>query len=112
MVERPEFLDELVDVVDDQDRVIGPSDSRGHPTARCASSGCVCHLSKLCRTDLRASPEFDAGRLSRLLDMMVAGHVKAGETYEQAALRELAEELGISGAQPRALFKNGYDDQT
>jgi len=32
-----------------------------------------------------------------LLDQSAAGHVDAGETYEQAAYRELKEELGIEG---------------
>lgn len=31
-------------------------------------------------------------------DNSAAGHVDVGETYEQAALRELEEELGVSGA--------------
>lgn len=47
-----------------------------------------------------------------MYDMMVAGHVKSGETYEESAVRELAEELGIAGAKPRPLFKYRYDDPT
>lgn len=34
-----------------------------------------------------------------------AGHVDAGESYDQAAVRELAEELGIAGAHPEKLLK-------
>jgi isopentenyl-diphosphate delta-isomerase type 1 len=38
-------------------------------------------------------------------DTSVGGHVDAGESVEQAALREMAEELGIEGASPRFLYR-------
>lgn len=37
-------------------------------------------------------------RISRRLDHSVGGHVDPGESYEEAAVRELEEELGITGA--------------
>ncbi len=36
-------------------------------------------------------------RMSGRLDHSSAGHVKVGESYEEAAIRELEEELGIKG---------------
>ena len=39
------------------------------------------------------------------------GHVQSGETYEQAALRECEEELGIK-LKMQFLFKDAYDDKS
>ena len=43
-----------------------------------------------------------------LYDMFVGGVVGAGEDYLTAARREIAEELGIDGAEPRHLFDHLY----
>jgi 8-oxo-dGTP pyrophosphatase MutT (NUDIX family) len=43
-----------------------------------------------------------------MYDMFVAGMVLTGESYAQAAERELHEELGIQGVEPRFLFKHLY----
>ena len=37
-------------------------------------------------------------------DTSVGGHLGVGETYEQAAAREMAEELGVEGAELRYLY--------
>ena len=42
--------------------------------------------------------------------MFVSGVVAAGETYDEAAQRELGEELGIRGPQPEFLFRCLYQD--
>lgn len=43
--------------------------------------------------------------------MFVGGVVGAGESYDEAALREAEEELGVSGLpRPEYLFKFFYDD--
>jgi isopentenyldiphosphate isomerase len=44
-----------------------------------------------------------------MMDMFVGGTVAAGEPYEQAAGRELAEELGITDAPLVYLFKHRYE---
>ncbi len=43
-------------------------------------------------------------------DVAAGGVVLAGESYEAAAERELAEELGISGARLEPLFDQYYED--
>ncbi|MDQ6852716.1 MAG: NUDIX domain-containing protein [Actinomycetota bacterium] len=112
MQERPEFLDEVVDVVDEDDRVIGRAIREEIPV-----KGLRHRLA--CVVVRNSAGQIYVHRRTSIMDvfpdmydMMVAGHVKAGETYEESALRELTEELGISGAQPRALFKYRYDDPT
>ncbi len=43
-------------------------------------------------------------------DLAAGGVVLAGESYEEAARRELAEELGIKGRRLRCLFDQYYED--
>ncbi len=45
-------------------------------------------------------------------DSSTAGHVDAGETYEQAAHREMAEEIGVTGCTLIPLFKLGSGPET
>ena len=43
-----------------------------------------------------------------MYDVVVGGMVSAGESYDQTARRELAEELGVRGVEPLFLFKHRY----
>ena len=43
-------------------------------------------------------------------DLAAGGVVLAGESYEESARRELAEELGIKGGRLRCLFDQYYED--
>jgi isopentenyldiphosphate isomerase len=43
-----------------------------------------------------------------MYDMVVGGMVIAGESYEETARRELAEELGVEGVRPDFLFRHRY----
>lgn len=45
-------------------------------------------------------------RMDGRFDHSAAGHVAKGETYEQTAVRELGEELGVSGAKLTELGKS------
>jgi isopentenyldiphosphate isomerase len=45
-----------------------------------------------------------------LYDMFCAGAVTAGESYDETALREIGEELGIVGPTPSFMFKFRYAD--
>ncbi len=108
--------EELLDLVDEHDRVIGGTrrrDVHGNP----ALIHRVAHvivlndrggifLQKRCGTK-----DVQPGKW----DTSVGGHVDRGETYFSAARREMAEELGITDAELRFshkyLHRNSYESE-
>ncbi|MER0241800.1 NUDIX domain-containing protein [Streptomyces sp. HSW2009] len=101
----PRSADEVLDVVDEQDRVVGQA-PRGEVYARGLRHRCVFILAKDA-----AGRVFVHRRTAQklvfpgLYDMFVGGVVGAGESYGAAALREAEEELGVSGLPaPTPLF--------
>ncbi|WP_372352105.1 NUDIX hydrolase [Streptomyces sp. KL116D] len=102
--------EEILDIVDEHDHVIGRA-----PRAEAYAKG----LRHRCAFILARTPSGSVfvHRRTRtklvfpgLYDMFVGGVVGAGESYDEAALREAEEELGVSGLpQPVPLFKFLYD---
>ena len=103
--------DELLDIVDEDDRVVGQS-PRGEAYARGLRHRCVFIEARDADGRIfvhRRTPTKLV--FPSLYDMFVGGVVGAGETYDDAALREAEEELGVSGlSRPEPLFKFLYDD--
>lgn len=102
--------DEILDIVDEQDRVVGRS-PRGEVYAKGLRHRCVLVLARDADDRIfvhRRTP-------TKLVfpsryDMFVGGVVGAGESYDSAALREAEEELGVSGLpRPVPLFKFLYE---
>lgn len=99
-------LDELFDVVDEQDRVIGQR-ARRDVHAQGLRHRAV-HL-----LVVNAAGKVFLHKRSKTKDLFpgfwdssAAGHVSAGEDYDGTAVRELAEELGCHPARaPQRLFK-------
>lgn len=104
------MTDEWLDVVDEQDRVVGQA-LRGEATARRLIHRCAFILVR-----------DEHGRLfvhrrapTKLVfpshyDMFVGGVVAAGESYDEAARREAAEELGVEDLPaPTYRFKFLYE---
>jgi 8-oxo-dGTP pyrophosphatase MutT (NUDIX family) len=102
--------DELLDIVDEHDRVIGQ--------ARRAET----YAKRLRHRAVFVLARDGAGRIfvhrrtptklvfPSLYDMFVGGVVGAGETYDAAALREAEEELGVCGLPaPAPLFRFRYE---
>ena len=103
--------DELLDVVEEDDRVVGQATRREVRARRLRHR----FSSILCRDG--------AGRLyvhrrtddkdvyPGMYDTAAGGVLAAGETYLEGARRELAEELGVVGPEPRFLFRHRYRGQ-
>ncbi|MFK0214881.1 NUDIX domain-containing protein [Streptomyces sp. NPDC090298] len=102
--------EEILDVVDEHDRVIGRA-PRGEVYARGLIHRCV-----FVRVRDAEGRVFVHRRTPTKLvfpsryDMLVGGVVGAGETYDEAALREAEEELGVSGLpRPEPVLRFLYD---
>ncbi|MEV1143488.1 NUDIX domain-containing protein [Micromonospora sp. NPDC049799] len=102
--------DELLDVVDEQDRVVGQA-RRDEAYARRLRHRAVFVLARDAAGRVFVHRR-TAGKLvfPSLHDMFVGGVVGAGESYDVAALREAEEELGVSGLpSPVPLFRFRYE---
>ncbi|MFE1310007.1 NUDIX hydrolase [Streptomyces sp. NPDC058755] len=103
--------DEILDVVDEHDRVVAQV-ARGEAYARGLRHRCVFIQARDAAGRLFVHRR-TATKLvfPALYDMFVGGVVGAGESYDEAALREAEEELGVTGLpRPAFLFKFLYDD--
>ncbi|MEV5439175.1 NUDIX domain-containing protein [Streptomyces sp. NPDC052682] len=103
--------DEMLDIVDEHDRVVARS-PRGEAYAKGLRHRCVFIQVRDAEGRIfvhRRTPTKLV--FPSLYDMFVGGVVGAGEPYDEAALREAEEELGVSGLpRPEYLFKFLYDD--
>ncbi|PCG84812.1 NUDIX hydrolase [Streptomyces sp. WZ.A104] len=101
--------DEILDIVDENDEVIGQA-PRGEATARGLRHRCVFIEAR----DAGGRVFVHRRTPTKLVfpsryDMFVGGVVGAGESYDEAALREAEEELGVSGLpKPEPLFRFLY----
>ncbi|KNB49672.1 NUDIX hydrolase [Streptomyces caatingaensis] len=111
-VPQPLAADEILDVVDEHDRVVGQA-PRGEVYAR--------GLRHRCTFVQVRDPQgriFVHRRTVRKLifpsryDMFVGGVLGTGESYDAAALREASEELGVSGLPaPTPLFRFLFEEE-
>ncbi|MFE7654179.1 NUDIX hydrolase [Streptomyces bottropensis] len=103
--------DEILDIVDEGDRVIGQV-PRGEAYARGLRHRAVFVLVRDGGGRVFVHRRTDTKLIfPSLYDMFVGGVVGAGESYDDAALREAEEELGVSGLpRPAPLFRFLYDD--
>ncbi|MFE5615900.1 NUDIX hydrolase [Streptomyces sp. NPDC056463] len=102
--------EEILDVVDENDEVVGRA-----PRAEVYARGLIHRCTFILVRD--AEDRIFVHRRTpvklvypSMYDMFVGGVVGAGETYDDAALREAEEELGVSGLpRPEPLFRFLHD---
>jgi isopentenyl-diphosphate delta-isomerase type 1 len=105
--------DEIFDVVDEQDRVIGQATRRechGNPALIHRAVDVVLFDRSGRMLLQKRSPTKDL--YPGFWSVASAGHVHAGGNYEAAAVRELLEELGVSGVSLKPLAKRLLRNQT
>jgi isopentenyldiphosphate isomerase len=101
---------ELVDIVDAQDRVIGRA------TRAAMRAGRLRHRATYLLLFNRRGELFIHQRTASkdvypaYWDVAVGGVVGAGESYDEGARRELAEEVGLRDAIPQPLFSFAWED--
>lgn len=100
--------EEIGVLVDDEDKVIGRAPRREIRARNLLHRGVAIIVRNPGREIYvhRRTPTKDV--FPNMYDMVVGGMVTAGESYEEAARREMAEELGIQGVEPTFLLKHRY----
>lgn len=101
--------DELVDVIDEDDRVVATvtrADVRARLLLHRVASTMVFRLDGRLLVHRRTETK---DVFPGMFDCFVGGVVGAGESYERARDRELAEEMAIVGAPPVELFTHRYE---
>jgi isopentenyldiphosphate isomerase len=100
--------DELVDVVDEDDHVVATV-TRHEVRARSLLHRCTYVLVRRSDGRFHVHKRTDSKDVNPgAYDMLPGGVCASGEEYDECARRELAEELGIEGVEPRLLFKHRY----
>ncbi len=99
----PQKADEIFDVVDEDNQVTGTS-TRGEVHANDLLHRAVHVFVFNKRGDLLLQQRsMLKDEYPGVWDSSVSGHLDSGEDYEAAAIRELGEEMGISGGEPEEI---------
>jgi isopentenyldiphosphate isomerase len=100
--------DELVDVVDEDDRVVATV-SRAEVRRRQLLHRCTYVLLENAAGEILVHRRTDSKDVfPGAYDLFAGGVCAAGESYDDCARREVAEEFGVAGADLRFLFTHRY----
>lgn len=104
--------EELLDVVDEHDRVTGTA-PRGEVYRLGLTHRCVFILVRDPQRRIFVHRRTETKLFAPgAYDMFVGGVVGAGEAYDDAAVREAEEELGVDGVRPSPLFRFLFEQGT
>jgi isopentenyldiphosphate isomerase len=100
--------DEVVDIVDEDDRVVTTA-TRREVRQRALLHRCTYVLLRNAAGDILVHRRTDTKDIfPGAHDVFSGGVCAAGESYDECARREVAEELGVVGADLMLLFKHRY----
>jgi isopentenyldiphosphate isomerase len=100
--------DELVDIVDEDDRVVGTAPRRDIRRAQLLHR-CTYVLLRNAAGETLVHRRTDTKDVfPGAYDVFSGGVCAAGESYDDCARREVAEELGVVGTELRFLFRHRY----
>lgn len=102
--------DELVDIVDEQDRVVAPVTRRRMRAERLRHRAVFVVVASTAGAVLVHRRSQDKDLWPGRWDIAVGGVVVAGEGYDDAARRELAEEVGLTGVVPTPIGSGRFAD--
>jgi 8-oxo-dGTP pyrophosphatase MutT (NUDIX family) len=107
---QPSSAEEIVAIVDEENRVVGAA-----PRARMRAEGLPHRATYILVFNSNGELFVQKRTVGKdvypgYYDVATGGVVLAGESYEQGAERELAEELGVTGARLKAHFDFFYRD--
>jgi isopentenyldiphosphate isomerase len=99
------MADEIFDVVDAGDQVIGRA-----PRAEVHERGLMHRATHVLVFNAKGDVFLQKRSMKKdrqpgVWDSSASGHLNAGEDYDSCAVRELEEEIGLTCVQPRRLFK-------
>ena len=96
---------ELLDIVNDEDIVIGKESRVVIHQLGLQHRGAHVFLFTIDEKMLVQKRSADRAASPSLLDCSISEHVQAGESYLEAAIRGMKEEMGVAGIQIKPLFK-------
>ncbi len=104
--------EEMVDVVDNNDVVIGSAPRKGiHKTDKMHRSVHIFLINSSGRIWLEKRAA-NTDTFPKYYNSSAAGHVSLGESYEEGAIREIEEELGIKNANIEKMHKLKASNET
>lgn len=103
--------EEYLDLIDEHDQVIGQAPRSEFITKKLLHRSIVVIVFNSKGEIFVHQRTFDKTVYPGCYDMFVGGGVLAGETYEEAALRELKEELSIKKTKLQPLFKSRFKNK-
>ena len=106
----PDFIEEFVAIVDENNQEIGGVTRSIMREQRLIHRACYILVFNREGQLLVLKRTFSKDIYPGCWEIAAGGVVLVGERYEEAAARELAEELGISGARLEHLFDQYYED--